>query len=207
MLAARNLKQARYLDLLRRERPYIVIGAGAAGTGKTLLATSVGVEKLLKQDVKKLVITRPTVATGDDIGYLPGGVGEKLEPWTRPVFDAIESRIGDKKMDALVKARAIEVCALAHMRGRSFENTWMILDEAQNTTEKQMLMVLTRLGYGSKLCITGDYMQSDLNGVNGLQSLTARLQGVDEHMIDMVEFDENDVERHPVVSVVLKMFG
>lgn len=205
-MLARNVKQVRYLDLLRKDRPYIVVATGAAGTGKTLLAASIGIEKLISKDYKKIVIARPTVGTGEDIGYLPGGVGEKLEPWARPVFDAMSKTVSHNKLDALVKSRDIEMCALAHMRGRSFEHTWMILDEAQNTTEKQMLMVLTRLGYGSKLCITGDCMQSDLEGLNGLQSFIDKMPGIDETMIDMVEFSEDDVERHPAVKTVLKMF-
>jgi phosphate starvation-inducible PhoH-like protein len=215
-IAPKNDKQQEYIDVLTKKKPYIVVATGSAGTGKTMLATYVGINKLLKEEVKKIVITRPAVSVDEAHGFLPGNLEKKMEPWMRPVFDILSMYFPANKIEAMIKDRIIEVCPLAYMRGRTFDSAWIICDEAQNTTINQMLMVLTRIGKDSKIVITGDPNQYDRGyNNNGLSDLLQRIEYKDinnmssqvhDMDIEVVEFTEEHVERHPVIPVVLNLY-
>jgi phosphate starvation-inducible protein PhoH and related proteins len=204
----RNLAQQKYIELLNRPKPYIVVASGPAGSGKTILATHSGVEKLREGVIDKLVITRPAVSVDESHGFLPGSLEEKMGPWVRPVFDVLQLHYPRAKIDKLIKDDIIEISPLAYMRGRTFEKSWIICDEAQNTTVNQLLMVLTRIGNDSKLIITGDPNQHDRGfDVNGLNDFIQRMTFFNPQPdIEHVSFSEQDVERHPVIPVILKMY-
>lgn len=206
----RNEKQARYVDLMSRERPYIVVASGHAGTGKSLLAASIGIDKLKTGMVEKMIITRPAVCVDDEQhGFLPGTLDEKMEPWIRPITDVIEKRCSKDELQRMFKSKAIEIVPMAYMRGRTFENSWIICDEAQNCTPAQLLMLLTRIGTNSKMVITGDPFQHD-RGIqtNGLTDLLMRADdtNVGEDIIECVYFDDGDVVRHPAIKHILSMY-
>lgn len=209
-LHPRNSKQERYMNLLKEKNPSIVIATGAAGTGKTMLAAHMGVKKLMTDEIGKIVITRPAISVDEQHGFLPGTLEKKMEPWIRPVWDVMSQYIPKSKIDMLVKEQIIEICPLAYMRGRTFEDAWIICDEAQNTTPNQMLMVLSRIGNNSKIVITGDPLQYDRGfSTNGLSDLLFRLQNNDMTTDDIqtVEFDEEDVERHPIIPYILHLYN
>ena len=207
-IVPKNANQRKYVDLLNSVNPPIVVASGSAGTGKTLLATQVGVMKLLSEEIKKIIITRPTVSVDESIGFLPGTLDKKMEPWTRPIFDVLSMHYSKKKMDTLMSDKIIEICPLGFMRGRSFNDSWIILDEAQNATTNQVLLVLTRIGEGSKVVITGDPNQYDRGfSDNGLIDLIERIASSNvEESIGLVQFDDSDVERHPVIPIILDMY-
>lgn len=211
---ARNANQQRYLDLLHDDQTCIVVASGAAGTGKTMLAAHMGIKKLMKDDIKKIVVTRPAVSVDEQHGFLPGTLEKKMEPWIKPIWDVMSMYIPKSKIDMLVKEQVIEICPLAYMRGRTFENAWIICDEAQNTTPNQMLMVMSRIGNNSKVIITGDPLQYDRGfDSNGLSDLIFRMNKKDglyeemDQMIKLVEFDANDVQRHPVIPYILDLYN
>jgi phosphate starvation-inducible protein PhoH and related proteins len=210
--APKNVRQQNYIELLKQEKPYIVVASGAAGTGKTYIATQIGAQKLVTGEKEKIVITRPTVSVGpDDLGFLPGTLEKKMEPWLQPIYDVLQRHYPRSKIEKMIKDRIIEVAPLAFMRGRTFENAWIICDEAQNTTVSQMLMVLTRIGSNSKLVITGDPGQYDRGfSDNGLTDLLNRLDytdtGPDSDAVGVVTFDQEDVQRHPVIPFVLDLY-
>jgi phosphate starvation-inducible PhoH-like protein len=206
-IVPKNLKQMHYVNLLNAQSPPIVIASGVAGSGKTLLATAVGVEKLISGSVNKIILTRPTVPVGDDIGFLPGNLNKKMEPWIRPLHDALSRYYSKQKISKLIEDNIIEIVPLTYMRGRTFDKSWIICDESQNLTIEQTLMVLTRIGFESKLVITGDPMQHDRGFSNGLVDLVSRISLSDNpDFFQYIEFDENDVQRHPVISHVIKMY-
>lgn len=205
----KNDKQRFYMDLLTAPNPYIVVATGSAGTGKTLLATHVGVKKLLDEEVQRIVITRPAVSVDEQHGFLPGSLEKKMEPWLRPIFDVLSLHFPRNKIESMMKDNIIEICPLAFMRGRTFDNSWIICDESQNTTINQMLMVLTRIGKDSKIVITGDPNQFDRGyNNNGLTDFLQRIDYQDnlQSNIGVVMFSEEDVERHPVIPVILDMY-
>ena len=204
MLSARNLAQRRYIDLLSSRVP-IVIGSGPAGTGKTLLACNVGSKTLQRGGVSKLILTRPAVSVDEQHGFLPGSLEQKMSPWTRPMFDALSIHFRPKDIKTMMADGLIEVCPLAYMRGRTFDNAWIIGDEMQNSTPSQMKMLLTRIGYNSKLVIAGDVHQHDRGFENnGLSDLISKLQESDN--IKHIQFTEDDIERHEVIKEVLQMY-
>jgi phosphate starvation-inducible PhoH-like protein len=204
----KNINQQRYVSMLHRTNPYIVVATGPAGCGKTLLATHIGVQKLQDGMVDRIVITRPAVSVDESHGFLPGTLEEKMGPWIRPVYDVLQRHYPKSKIDRLIKDNVIEISPLAYMRGRTFEKSWIICDEAQNTTINQMLMVLTRIGSDSKMVITGDPNQHDRGyETNGLNDLIQRMAYNERKPgIEHVMFDETDVERHPVIPVILEMY-
>jgi phosphate starvation-inducible PhoH-like protein len=204
----KNAKQSEFLQLLENPEPPIVIATGPAGCGKTHLASLVGLKKLHEGSVQKLIITRPAVSVDEDHGFLPGTLEEKMDPWMRPIYDSFYHFYSPKKIQSLLDDKVIEICPLAYARGRTFENAWIIGDEAQNCTVTQLMMLLTRIGKNSKLVITGDLAQSDLIGVSGLSDLVKRLEkyGVNMPDIQKLHFSENDVERHPVIKNVLRLY-
>ena len=200
MVSPRSIAQRRYLDLLQSSVP-IVIGTGPAGTGKTLLACHAGAKALIKGQVARLILTRPAVSVDEQHGFLPGTLEKKMEPWTRPMFDCLHKYISPKDVKNYV-----EICPLAYMRGRTFENAWIIGDEMQNSTPAQMKMLLTRLGEGSKMVVTGDVQQHDRGfEENGLSDLTRRVFTVSDY-IHHVEFTDEDVVRHPAIREILSMY-
>jgi phosphate starvation-inducible PhoH-like protein len=166
-----------------------------------------GVRMLQKGVVNKLILTRPAVSVDEEHGFLPGTLEEKMDPWIRPLYDVLYKYYTPKQITQLLEKQVIEICPLAYMRGRTFENSWIILDEAQNTLKSQMLMALTRIGHGSKLIVTGDPAQHDRGfESNGLSDLMYRMCKHPSDEIAMVQFTEQDVERHPVIQKVLKMY-
>ena len=205
MISARTLTQRKYLDLLASHAP-IVIGTGPAGTGKTLLACNAGSKALATGRVERLILTRPAVSVDEQHGFLPGSLEDKMAPWTRPMFDALYRYWSPKKVQDMIENRKIEICPLAYMRGRTFDNAWIIGDEMQNTTPNQMKMLLTRIGEDSKMILAGDMNQHDRGfETNGLSDLVNRLTG-DSTSILHVKFSEDDVVRAEVIKEILRMY-
>lgn len=202
--------QRTYVEMLRAPRPYVVVASGPAGCGKTLLAAAVGCEQIEKGLVKRIVVVRPAVSVDEQHGFLPGGVDEKMEPWARPVLDAIERSFSAAQVKRMRRDGTIEVVPLAYMRGRTFDDAWVICDEAQNCTPQQVLMMLTRIGGESKIVLTGDLAQHDRGYEdNGLADLLERIASrrVDPRMVGAVRFDDIDAMRHPVIPVILDMYS
>ena len=208
-ILSRSPAQTRYLDLLVKPKPAIVIAAGAAGTGKTLLSTAVGIHKLRQGEVERLVITRPMVSADEDIGYLPGSLDQKFMPWVRPIHDVLKKHYSPQEIEKLMKSQTIELSPISFMRGRSFENCFIICDEVQNCTARQVLMLLTRIGLNSKMVITGDPSQHDRNitEVNGLTDLLKRIVVKNtSDDIEVVELWEDSIQRHPVVKDIIALY-
>lgn len=204
----KNLRQEDYLELLENPRKHIVFAIGPAGTGKTLLACLLAVRELKAGRVDKIVITRPAVSVDEQHGFLPGTLIEKMQPWTRPIFDVFEQYWAPKYIENMIEENVIEVAPLAYMRGRTFENAILIADEMQNATPSQMKMLLTRIGNNSRIFVTGDLAQHDRGfEANGLKDFVTKLNTTPSGMIGVVEFEQKDVERHPAVAEVLKIYG
>jgi len=218
----RTPNQETYVRMLRHELPWIVVANGPAGTGKTHAATSIGLQKIFDKQFDRMVITRPIVPADENIGYLPGGIGDKMGPWLHPIFDSLKKTLGTESssaIDALLERGIVEIAPLAFMRGRTLERAWIVCDEAQNCTQNQMLMLMTRIGEGSKMVITGDLMQhdrhdrhdrrGDLHEEGGLHHVVRKLREDPDYQtrIGLIEFDPNvDIVRHPVIPHVLNMF-
>ena len=193
--------QCKYMLALRSSKP-IVIASGPAGSGKTMLACQIGMEHIQSTFRGKVILTRPIVAADEDMGYLPGDMDKKMEPWTKPMFDIFEKYLSHNQMD-----RSITIEPLGYMRGRTFNNTIIIADEMQNSTPNQMKMLLTRIGENTKLIVTGDLEQSDLGEDNGLAELIYKMSGMDLQYIEHVEMNDNDIVRHPAVNEILKVLN
>lgn len=205
-LLPKNIAQEAYIDALEDPIINIVFAIGNAGTGKTYLATLYAIQQLKTGACDKVVITRPNIAVDDkDIGFLPGDIYKKMAPWTKPVLDVFEEYYSVKEITAMIENNIIELVPLAYIRGRTFKNAIVIVDEAQNTTKNSMLSALTRIGENSKMIITGDTKQSDRGNSNGLTDFIARFT-VSNH-IAVCKFTQKDVERHPVIEEILKMYG
>jgi phosphate starvation-inducible PhoH-like protein len=197
------------MDLLMKPKPAIVIASGAAGTGKTMLSTVVGIQKLRQGEVERLIITRPMVSADEDIGYLPGSLDQKFMPWVRPIHDVLAKYYSPHEIERLFKSQTIELSPISFMRGRSFDNCFIICDEVQNCTARQVLMLLTRIGLNSKMVITGDPSQHDrdIAEVNGLTDLLQRIvvRNTSED-IEVVELWEDSIQRHPVIKDIIAMY-
>ena len=205
MISARTLNQRRYLELLTSHAP-VIVSTGPAGTGKTLLACQVGSKALASGQVQRLILTRPAVSVDEQHGFLPGNLNKKMEPWTRPMFDALYRYWSVKKVHDMMLDQRIEVCPLAYMRGRTFDNSWIIGDEMQNSTPSQMKMLLTRIGEGSKMVIAGDGAQHDRGYEdNGLSDLISRIDP-ESVSIKHLMFTDDDVVRAEVIKEILKMY-
>jgi len=204
VVVPRSLNQRSYLEQI--EQHDMVFGIGPAGTGKTYLAVAQAVSSLLSKAVARIVLARPAVEAGEKLGFLPGDLQEKVDPYLRPLYDALYDLLDYEKVSRLLERNAIEVAPIAFMRGRTLNDAFVIIDEAQNTTTEQMKMVLTRIGFGSKVVITGDITQIDLpKGLtSGLVEAIAVLNGVSG--ISFVYFDEKDVVRHRLVQSVIKAY-
>ena len=203
-ITAKNLAQRRYIDLMR-ERD-VVLAVGPAGTGKTYLAMAMAIAALNRHEVSRVVLTRPAVEAGEKLGFLPGSMTEKVNPYLRPLYDALNDMMTIEKAARLIDRGVIEVAPLAFMRGRTLNDSFVILDEAQNTTSEQMKMFLTRLGFDSRAVITGDVTQIDLpnDKVSGLVEALNVLRGVDG--IGVMHFTEEDVVRHPLVQQIVRAY-
>ena len=194
--------QKRYVDSIRRNT--VTFGLGPAGTGKTYLAMAMAVAALKRREVGRIVLARPVVEAGESLGYLPGTLAEKLDPYVRPLYDALFDMTDIEKGNVLIEQGIIEIAPLAYMRGRTFNNAFVILDEAQNTTPEQMKMFLTRLGFSSTFVITGDASQRDLPGEGGLESARRVLEGRED--VAFVDFDRNDIVRHALVARIVDAY-
>ncbi len=203
-IAPKSLAQKRYVDAIRAHD--IVFGIGPAGTGKTYLAMAMAVAFLQERKVKRIVLARPAVEAGEKLGFLPGDLAEKVNPYLRPLYDALHDMMAVERATHLIEQGVVEVAPLAFMRGRTLNDSFVILDEAQNTTVEQMKMFLTRLGYNSKAVITGDVTQVDLpvgkaSGLHHARSILKNVEG-----INISEFTEVDVVRHPLVQEVIRAY-
>lgn len=199
--------QIQYLKTLRNYLKPIIVASGPAGSGKTLFACQEGVERLSRKQVDRLIITRPTVTVDEDLGFLPGSVESKMDPWTRPMFDILDGYFSKSRIRNMVADKVIEVSPLAYMRGRTFDNCFVIADEMQNSTPNQMKTILTRLGEESKIVITGDVEQCDLpDGLGGLQDLLFRLDDRTLEYIEHIILENDDIQRHPAVKEVLDIY-
>jgi phosphate starvation-inducible PhoH-like protein len=204
VLAPKTINQRRYVDAI--ERHDLVFGVGPAGTGKTYLAVAMAVSALLNKKVSRIVLTRPAVEAGERLGFLPGNVQEKVDPYLRPLYDALYDMLEADKVEKLLERATIEVAPIAFMRGRTLNDSFIILDEAQNSTAEQMKMVLTRQGFNSKMVVTGDLTQVDLptGKKSGLMDAVDVLRGVEG--LAFVYFDEKDVVRHSLVQKIIKAY-
>jgi phosphate starvation-inducible PhoH-like protein len=196
--------QKKYMDSIKEND--IVIGIGPAGTGKTYLAMAMAINAFLKKQISRIVLARPAIEAGEKLGFLPGDIFEKVNPYLRPLYDALYDMMENEKAAKLIERGVIEIAPLAFMRGRTLNDSFIILDEAQNTTMEQMKMFLTRLGFNSKAVITGDITQIDLppGKASGLIEITKILEGIEG--IDFVFFSEKDVVRHRLVQAIVKAY-
>lgn len=203
----RNRSQETYILTLTDPEKDIVFGIGPAGTGKTMLACQVAVKAFLEGQVDKIIVTRPAVSADEDLGFLPGTLEEKMAPWTRPIFDVFREYFYANEIENMIKEGVIEISPLAYMRGRTFKDAYIIADEMQNATPNQMKMLLTRIGTGSKMVVTGDLAQADRLKDNGLLDFIRNLEKAESKHIEAVRFHYNDIERHEAVKEVLQVYG
>ena len=203
-IRAKTMGQRIYINAMKRND--LVFGIGPAGTGKTFLAVVYAAKQLRKGSVKRIVLTRPAVEAGESLGFLPGDLKEKVDPYLRPLYDGLNTVLGREQTQRLIERGVIEIAPLAYMRGRTLDDAFVILDEAQNTTHAQMKMFLTRLGFGSKMVVTGDQTQIDLpKGVkSGLKEAVKKLSGVSG--ISIMKMDQSDVVTHPLVSKIINRY-
>lgn len=203
-IKCKTVGQKKYVDLMKKKT--ITFGVGPAGTGKTYLAVAIAVNEFKAKKVDKIILTRPAVEAGEKLGFLPGDLQEKVNPYLRPLYDALQEMFGNETFAKMLERGTIEIAPLAYMRGRTLSNAYVILDEAQNTTKEQIKMFLTRLGENSKMVITGDLTQIDLpKGLtSGLKHAVKILKDIDD--IGIIKLNERDVVRHPLVQKIVKAY-
>lgn len=201
---AKSKTQNTYMEAI--DKNDVVFGVGPAGTGKTYLAVAKAVEALVNDEVSRIVLIRPVIEAGENLGFLPGDIGQKIDPYLRPLYDALYELLGAERVTALVEKKAIELAPLAYMRGRTLSGSFVIMDEAQNTTVAQMKMLLTRIGFGSRVVLTGDLSQVDLpkGTYSGLKHALAILNGV--RGIEVTKFTGKDIVRHPLVQRIVEAY-
>ena len=204
----KTLNQQTYVDHMKNHNVSVVFGVGPAGSGKTLFACISAIQELKQGYVDRIIITRPIVSVDEELGYLPGSVEQKMNPWTRPIFDIFSEFVSLSEIKSMVEQGVIEISPLAFMRGRTFKRSFIIADEMQNSSPKQMKMLLTRLGDESRMVITGDLKQSDRSNDNGLYDFINRLQMFEStDTIQYVQLNDHDIQRSAVVSSILKIYG
>lgn len=206
-LLPRNKQQESYVLNLLNASTSIVFGIGPAGTGKTMLAVQAAVKKFKEKEIDRIIITRPAVSADEDLGFLPGTMEQKMAPWTRPVFDTLREYFSAYEIEGMIAEGIIEIAPLAYMRGRTFSKSFIIADEMQLATPNQMKMLLTRIGEGSQMAITGDLEQADRGKDNGLVDFLTKFENHVSTRVALVHFTINDVQRHPVVQEVLTVYG
>ena len=199
-------RQIEYCKLLGDKEVSVLAGVGPAGCGKTAFACHAAVRALSSGDVDRVVLTRPLVAVDEELGFLPGSMEQKMDPWIRPMMDIMTEFYSGGEIRRLMDEGIIEIAPLAYMRGRTFRRAFLIADEMQNSSPNQMLMMLTRVGEGSRLVITGDLLQSDRSGANGLSDFYSRVKSCDDQAIRYVNFGVDDVQRSSVVASILRMY-
>lgn len=207
----KTINQQNYLDALNNHRSKIIVVSGPAGTGKTMFACLKAIDLLKCNEINKIIITRPVVTVEEDIGFLPGNIIKKMDPWTKPVFDLFLEQYSKSELDNLIYGNTIEICPLAFMRGRTFKNAFIIADEMQNSSPTQMKMLTTRIGINTKMVITGDVKQSDTTKDNGLVDFINRVKMYENNnstteLIQMIELENDDIERSEVVKKVIKIY-
>lgn len=204
-----NPKQKEYIRNMDDSNIPLVLGVGPAGTGKTMFACKVAMEHLLENRIKKIIITRPVVPLGNEMGFLPGTLEEKMDPWLVPIYDSMKHNMTSKSINQMVHNKTIEICPLAYIRGRTFDETFLIADEMQNSSIMEMKTLLTRVGKDSKVVLTGDLDQSDIEDKNGLEDLLLKLQKENDNngFFKLIEFDNNDIERSELVKYILKLYS
>jgi len=207
----RTEKQIEYVKYLDDNKSKVVISHGPAGTGKTLFACQKAITQLKREEINKIIITRPVVTVEEEIGFLPGNIIKKMDPWTKPIFDIFLEFFSKTELDLMLINNKIEICPLAFMRGRTFKNAFIIADEMQNSSPNQMKMLTTRLGDNSRLAITGDLNQSDIKSDNGLNDFILRLkkyhhENNSTNLIKMVEFNNVDIERSEIVKKIIEIY-
>jgi phosphate starvation-inducible PhoH-like protein len=208
----KSVNQETYLNLLNNDYTKIVLGIGPAGTGKTLFACQKAISLLKSEEINKIVITRPLVTVEEEIGFLPGNLIKKMDPWTRPIFDIFLEHYSRVELDMMLNNGKIEICPLAFMRGRTFKNAFIVADEMQNSSPNQMKMLTTRIGDGCKMVITGDLKQTDILNGNGLHDLMSKWRHYElynrncTNMINGVLFDNNDIERSEIVKQIIEIY-
>lgn len=204
----RNVQQEQYLVTLEDPTKDIVIAVGPAGCGKSLIATMFAIRELRMGNIEKVVISRPNIAVDDkDIGFLPGDIFSKMSPWMMPILDVFFEYYSKMEVQNMLEEGVIEMVPLAFIRGRTFKNSFIILDEAQNTTKTSIMSALTRVGDNSRMVVTGDLEQSDRGKVNGLSDFLSRINNSITRRINVINFTQKDVERHPVVKEVLDLYN
>lgn len=200
---AKTSGQNRFIDALKNYD--LVFSMGPAGTGKTYLSVVYAVACLKRGDVQKIILTRPVVEAGENLGFLPGDLKEKIDPYLRPLYDALNDLLGLEQVDKMIEKGIIEIAPLAYMRGRTFDDAFVILDEAQNTTKTQMLMFLTRMGFHTRLVVTGDETQVDLKQSSGLSHARSVLHSISE--IKFITLNTSDIVRHPLVQKIIESYS
>lgn len=208
----KSLNQEKYIDYLNDENIDLILAVGPAGTGKTLFACLKAISQLRSGEINKLVVTRPVVTVEEDIGFLPGNLVKKMDPWTRPIFDLFLEFFSKSELDNYIQNNIIEISPLAFMRGRTFKNSFIIADEMQNSSPNQMKLLTTRIGINSKMVITGDLNQTDIPTINGLHDFLNRLDcyknGMNSTMesIKIVTFEKHDIERSDIVKKIIDIY-
>jgi len=221
----KNENQIKYIKYLNDSKIKLLFAVGPAGTGKTMFACNTAISELKKENIDKIVITRPVVTVEEDIGFLPGNINKKMDPWTRPIFDVFLNFFSQKDIDLMLQNNIIEISPLAYMRGRTFKNSFIIADEMQNSSPNQMLMLTTRIGEGSKMVITGDLKQSDKGQNSGLSDFIKKYKSYNNiikhktelennhnettinNEIKIIEFNNSDIERSQIVKKVLEIYS
>ena len=204
----KSLSQETYLLKLNDPSKMIIFAIGPAGTGKTMLGVQWDIDQLKYGDADKIIITRPAVSVDEEHGFLPGDLNEKMAPWTKPIFDVLAENFNSKEIEHMIAEGVVETSPLAYMRGRTFKNAIVVADEMQNATPSQMKMLLTRLGTGSKMVVTGDLQQADRPSNNGLLEFLKLFNDFKNHRyVDICQFTVEDVERHEAVKEILAIYG
>jgi phosphate starvation-inducible PhoH-like protein len=207
----KTLNQEKYVKCLDDLSSKIIVSLGPAGTGKTMFACQKAITQLKSENIDKIIITRPVVTVEEEIGFLPGNIIKKMDPWTKPIFDIFLEYYSKSDLDVMLYSNKIEICPLAFMRGRTFKNAFIIADEMQNSSPNQMKMLVTRLGHNSKMVITGDLHQSDIKGDNGLHDFIFRFENHQSknnktNLIHLVHLKNEDIERSDVVKKVIEIY-